>query len=247
MKQETQFSLFRALTTSKPSGTVTLAEVHRLITTDATLKENTEKFRYFKQQGFDADADKIKRSRCLAFTPAVLFDGNRGKKNIVAYTQYSLVDIDGNRRWLPFEVENILSPYDHPLPYEGLYSQVMHLWQSGFAYWFDQEEIRSLAKHVSRFEAPNVEEDQIRKHFRIPNPGEAYEVYSVADVLSVINMELKVQLSATKVGMLLNKLGFKSVRTYKYRGYKVCRYNLEEISNNRKEKVNDAEGQSLPF
>ena len=161
--------------------------------------------------------------------------------------QQFLTDITGNRRWLPFEVKNILSPYDHPLPYEGLYSQVMHLWQSGFAYWFDQEEIRSLAKHVSRFEAPNVEEDQIRKHFRIPNPGEAYEIYSVADVLSVINMELKVQLSATKVGMLLNKLGFTSVRTYKFRGYKVCRYNLEEISNNRKEKVNDAQEQSLPF
>ena len=78
------------------------------------------------------------------------------------------------------------SPYDHPLPYEGLYSQVMHLWQSGFAYWFDTEEIRSLSKHVSRFEAPNLEEDQICKHFRIPNPGEAYEVYSVADVLGVI-------------------------------------------------------------
>ena len=161
--------------------------------------------------------------------------------------QQFLTDITGNRRWLPFEVENILSPYDHPLPYEGLYSQVMHLWQSGFPYWFDQEEIRSLAKHVSRFEAPNMEEDQIRKHFRIPNPGEAYEVYSVADVLSVINMELKAQLSATKVGMLLNKLGFKSVRTNRLRGYKVCRYNLEEISNNRKEKVNDAQEQSLTF
>ena len=123
----------------------------------------------------------------------------------------------------------------------------MHLWQSGFAYWFDQEEIRSLAKHVSRFEAPNVEEDQIRKHFRIPQPGEAYEVYSVADVLSVINMELKVQLSATKVGMLLNKLGFKKVRIDNRRGYKVCRYTLEEIISNRKRKVVDGEEQVLPF
>ena len=74
-----------------------------------------------------------------------------------------------------------------------------------------------------------------------------FQVEGVADVLSVINMELKAQLSATKVGMLLNKMGFKSVRTYKFRGYKVCRYNLEEISNNRKEKVNDAQEQSLPF
>ena len=95
MKQETQFSLFRALTTSKPSGLVTLAEVYRLITTDATLKENTGKFRYFRSQGFDKDADEIKRSRCLAFTPAAVFNGSRSKKNVVAYTQYSLVDIDG--------------------------------------------------------------------------------------------------------------------------------------------------------
>ena len=158
-----------------------------------------------------------------------------------------LTDITGNRRWLPFEVANILSPYDHPLDYTGLYSQVMHLWQSGFPYWFDQEEIRNLAKHVSRFEAPSLEEDQIRKHFRVPGPGEAYEVYSVADVLGVINLELKTQLSATKVGMLMNKMGFKRIRTNKSRGYKVYRYNVEEISDNRKERMNDAEEQSLPF
>ena len=158
-----------------------------------------------------------------------------------------LTDITGNRRWLPFEVENILSPYDHPLDYTGLYSQVMHLWQSGFAYWFNQEEIRSLAKHISHFEAPNMEEDQIRKHFRVPAPGEAYEVYSVADVLSVINLEQKVVLSPTKVGMLLNKLGYKKVRTKKARGYMMYRYTLDEISQNRKEKVDEGEEKELPF
>ena len=158
-----------------------------------------------------------------------------------------LTDITGNRRWLPFEVENILSPYDHPLDYTGLYSQVMHLWQSGFAYWFNQEEIRNLAKHISHFEAPNMEEDQIRKHFRVPAPGEAYEVYSVADVLSVINLEQKVVLSPTKVGMLLNKLGYKKVRTKKARGYMMYRYTLDEISQNRKEKVDEGEEKELPF
>ena len=123
----------------------------------------------------------------------------------------------------------------------------MHLWQSGFPYWFDQEEIRTLSKHVSRFEAPNLEEDQIRKHFRIPQPGEAYEVYSVADVLSVINLEQKVVLSPTKVGMLLNKMGYKKVRTQKTRGYMMYRYTLDEISQNRKEKVDEGEEQELSF
>jgi len=36
MKQETQFSLFPKLTVNKPSGLITLAEVHRLITADAS-------------------------------------------------------------------------------------------------------------------------------------------------------------------------------------------------------------------
>lgn len=70
MKQETQFSFFPRLTTNQPSGLITLEELHRLVTTDAALKENTEKYRYFKAQGFDDDAAKIKRSRCPAFTPS---------------------------------------------------------------------------------------------------------------------------------------------------------------------------------
>ena len=94
MKQETQFSLFQSLTSNRNLGLVTLAEVYRLITTDPTLKENAEKCRYFQAQGFDDDADKIKRSKSLVFTPAAVFDGKRNGKNRVSYTQYSLVEID---------------------------------------------------------------------------------------------------------------------------------------------------------
>ena len=133
------------------------------------------------------------------------------------------------------------------MDYTGLYSQVMHLWQSGFQYWFDQEEIRSLAPHVSRFEAENLEEQQIRKHFRIPEPGEAYEVYSVADILSVINLEMKTLLSPTRVGILMNKLGFKKVRNNKSRGYKVHRYSVDEISRNQKGVREENKEEKLPF
>ena len=593
MKQETQFSLFQALSTKQPPTLITLAEVYRLVTTDATLKENTEKYRYFKAQGFTKEADEIKRMRCLAFTPAAVFDRYRRYGSIVSITQYSMVDIDGltedeavrlmkrleeDPHWLlayitisgkglriifrvegvtdqqsylkafyqgnahycrllgithfddqvkdmtrssglchdaharyreeakvfPVEydkvsvpevwkiIEEILagrgcvyepgnhndyicqagyllnaygvdeeeatewmqrrfSDYDasrtkshirscystHPeehgtlkpgsrpkatkrkkpakpkveqpkyMPVEEIEASLTELadfrwneitrmteirwkdkeegfrpltdrdegtlwsrinkqpqktmrfndlrlvlgseyvplhhpfkayfyglpeWQEGSVDYIKQlaetvtladdtpearytfyhclkkwlvamvagflsdrvnheilvligrqgiykttwfhfllpPELRAyyVAKNNSRRMSKDErllmaevglicleeivtmmdeEVDQIRKHFRIPQPGEAYEIYSVADVLGVINMELKVQLSSTKVGMLLNKLGFKSVRTNKLRGYKVCRYNLEEISNNRKEKVNDAQEQSLPF
>ena len=57
MNKRNCFSLFQSLTSNKPSTSVTLEEVYRLITSDSSLKECTEKFRYFRSQGFDADAD----------------------------------------------------------------------------------------------------------------------------------------------------------------------------------------------
>ena len=47
-----------------------------------------------------------------------------------------LSDPTGNRRWLPFEVESIVSPRDHPFCYEGIYSQALALYKSGFTFWF---------------------------------------------------------------------------------------------------------------
>ena len=43
-----------------------------------------------------------------------------------------LSDPTGNRRWLPFEVESIESPRDHPFDYEAIYAQAYALYQEGF-------------------------------------------------------------------------------------------------------------------
>ena len=68
-------------------------------------------------------------------------------------TQF-LSDPTGNRRWLPFEVESILSPREHPFHYEGIYAQALSLYTSGFQYWFTKEEIQELNRHNKQFEAP---------------------------------------------------------------------------------------------
>ena len=94
MKQETQFSLFQALQTKYPPTLVTLREVVSLVTTNVTLKENTEKFRYFTSQGFEKDADEIKVKKCPAFTPAAVFEQYRRYNCITGITQYSMVDLD---------------------------------------------------------------------------------------------------------------------------------------------------------
>ena len=71
-------------------------------------------------------------------------------------TQF-LSDPTGNRRWLPFEVESILSPREHPFHYEGIYAQALSLYTSGFQYWFTKEEIQELNRHNKQFETPHLE------------------------------------------------------------------------------------------
>ena len=90
-----------------------------------------------------------------------------------------LSDPTGNRRWLPFEVESIVSPPDHPFPYEGIYSQALALYKSGFQYWFTKEEIMQLNSHNRKFEAPHLEQELVDLFFRKPLDHEHGEFMSV--------------------------------------------------------------------
>ena len=70
-----------------------------------------------------------------------------------------LTDTTGNRRWLPFEVESIESPFLHPTqPYKLYYAQAWWLIQKGFNYWFDTEDIRSLESHTESFHRETSDE-----------------------------------------------------------------------------------------
>jgi predicted P-loop ATPase len=149
-----------------------------------------------------------------------------------------LTDTSGNRRWLPFEVTDILSPYDHPIDYSGLYSQVLHLWQSGFVYWFDTDEIRSLERHLEQFEAPSLEEELILKHYRKPGATDHAVFRSTADILLRINAGMKQPLSAVKVGIIMKKMGFKQMRLGSgKRGYRLIELSFDEIA---REGITDA-------
>ncbi len=144
-----------------------------------------------------------------------------------------LTDPTGNRRWLAFEVESILNPYDNPIDYEGLYAQALSLWKSGFRYWFDESESDELTAHNEYFEAPNLEEELIRIYFRHPLPGEAGEFITVAQILERINAYIKKPLKNNQIGFIMTKLNFKAVRKDRLRGYIVVintRDDIERIS-----------------
>lgn len=145
-----------------------------------------------------------------------------------------LTDDSGNRRWLPFEVENIDEPRPEKYHYTGLYSQALALWRSGFRYWFNQKEIEALYPHLSHFEVTSTEEELLLNYFRKPLPGEQHELLTCSNIVEKINILTKRPLSPVLVGRALRKHDFESVHNRKGTFYSIVEYSGAEIAMNKK-------------
>ena len=162
-------------------------------------------------------------------------------------TQF-LSDPTGNRRWLPFEVESIVSPRDHPFHYEGIYSQALALYKSGFQYWFTKEEIQELNRHNRQFETPHLERELVSLYFRVPKEGENGMFMTSARAIQIIGTAISQKLNPTRVGLSFNELGFQRVRYHGIRGYLVIQRTAEEMQAYQKGIIlNDETEDDLPF
>ena len=162
-------------------------------------------------------------------------------------TQF-LSDPTGNRRWLPFEVESIVSPREHPFHYEGIYSQALALYKSGFQYWFTKEEIQELNRHNRQFETPHLERELVSLYFRVPQEGENGMFMTSARAIQIIGTGISQKLNPTRVGLSFNELGFQRVRYHGIRGYLVIQRTAEEMQAYQKGIIlNDETEDDLPF
>ena len=151
-----------------------------------------------------------------------------------------LTDDTGNRRFLTFEVERIDNPYHYPVDYVAVYSQAYALWQQGFQYWFETEEIQQVNENNEAFRVPNTEEELILTHFHVPDPSkhETGIFMTNADIMIRINAGLKLTLSHVKVGMIMKRLGFRQMRGNNgKRGYCVMVHSYDEIERDRRKMV----------
>lgn len=144
-----------------------------------------------------------------------------------------LTDLSGNRRWMPFEVECIDSPYNHPVDYAGVYAQAYTLLRQGFHYWLTEEEITALNRHNRNFEVPCLERELILTHYRRPTPGETAIFVTTAQILARINFGIRQKLSPVKIGLVMKQEGFESLRYGGKRGYRVVELNGDEIYRNQ--------------
>ena len=140
-----------------------------------------------------------------------------------------LTDDTGNRRWLPFEVEDIDSPWEADIPYEGIYSQTYALYQDvNFRYWFTDKEIQQLRGHVQQFEVPRPEYELLLTYYRKP-VGLERGVYTTSSQIIGRFGNTSLRLSLQKVGRAMRELGFRQVKASNTNYWVVVERTTEEV------------------
>ena len=146
-----------------------------------------------------------------------------------------LTDLTSNRRWLPFMVDSIDSPYDTPINYIGTYAQAYALWKQGFRYWFDDAENAELEEHNHNFEEPNLELELIQTYFRLPKENEVGEFYTASRIIETICVSVKAPLYPRNIAIWMNKLGYQQRRRDNMRGWNVILLTATDIKQRQQE------------
>ena len=127
-----------------------------------------------------------------------------------------LTDTTGNRRWLPFEVESIDSPFDNAVqPYKFYYAQAWWLIRNGFNYWFASEDVRALEDHVESFRRTTSEEDLLPVYYSPASLDDSGAVLrTAAEMLSKLTWQgtIKHPMSLSAFGKLLSAKGYEQKR-----------------------------------
>lgn len=131
-----------------------------------------------------------------------------------------LCDLSGNRRFLCFDVLDINT--EHDIPLDQLYAQLVHLYQSGFQYWFDKKEIEILNEKNIAFRMISPEEEALSSCFEPCKIGEETGFYTTTEILQLLTQKTNVSpLSIQNLGKVLREMNFRRVKKKDRYGYLV--------------------------
>ena len=128
---------------------------------------------------------------------------------------------------LVFEVDHIDNPWKANINYVGVYSQIRHLLDSGFRYWFDSEEIAKL-----------------NTRNRKPGENEKAVYLTASDIVARFGGQ--VRLSPVQVGKALQDMGFVSYRSHNGKFWKLFERPASDIGSVMPDDV-DIPKDDMPF
>ena len=148
--------------------------------------------------------------------------------------RHFLVDLTGNRRFLPVEIEDITDPHTYELDYKGLYAQALTMYREGFRFFLTPEEIKEVNRHNEEFQVPCLERDLIQTLYQVPMEGATNAVFlTTGQILQTISGVLHMQLKASRISVVMKQLGYPQVKAGGKRGYLVIELNAETVNENK--------------
>ncbi|MDR0971071.1 MAG: hypothetical protein LBM25_01640 [Bacteroidales bacterium] len=120
----------------------------------------------------------------------------------------------GERRFYVHEVTGFI-PQDLTIDHEKLYSQIFHLYNEGFRFWEEEEEIDKRMEYNEEFSEASQEEELIKKFFYVPSNEDMlcgnFEKMTTTEIRNHIENYLgntKIVLNPSKISQILREMEF---------------------------------------
>lgn len=133
-------------------------------------------------------------------------------------TAQFLNDSTGSRRFLCFELEEI--QYQHEVDINMAFSQALYLFKTGFRFWFDQEEIKSITESNEQYQLRSPEEELLLTWFEPVEREKATLFLNASQIGAKLAERAKLNINDStinKLGKALKKHNF--IKISKKTGY----------------------------
>ncbi len=150
-------------------------------------------------------------------------------------TAQFLNDSTGSRRFLCFELEGI--KYQHDVDINMAFSQALFLFKSGFRYWFDQEEIKSITENNEQYQLHSPEEELLLTWFEPCEKDKANTFLNASQIAAKLAEKAKINITdgtINKLGKALKKHNFIRLKKNGIAVYALIENTWEEVDNRNK-------------
>ena len=150
-------------------------------------------------------------------------------------TAQFLNDSTGSRRFLCFELEGI--QYQHDVDINMAFSQALYLFKSGFKFWFDQEEIKSITENNEQYQLRSPEEELLLTWFEPCEREKANIFLNASQIASKLADKAKINITdgtINKLGKALKKHDFLRLKKNGIFVYALIENTWEEVDTRNK-------------
>ena len=140
-----------------------------------------------------------------------------------------LTDPTGSRRFLPFEVLSIDINRARAVSMDAVYAEAKSLLQSGYRYWFNDEEIAELYRESEAFQVQTAEMELLLRCFELPTTDSDCSYLTTTEILTYLGTYTRQPLKAKRMGEALKRVGYIKVSRRRNGGSPLYVYKIRKI------------------